>query len=514
MSVPQPLSKVTIEPPASRYSRAVDPADLNSAHTLAVMAVPAGSFVLDIGAADGSVARALTARGCRVWAIEIDPDAARAAERVCERVVCGDVARVLGTELDETCRFDVVLALDVLEHLVDPAAVLAAARRFLTPHGRLIASIPNVTHGAVRLQLLSGAFTRTETGLLDDTHLHFFDRKGVRALIRQAGFVIWDELRTRRRLTDTEIAVEPDALPADAVRLATDGFDSETYQFFLVAVPATHAQARAESLLETLQRRSETLEDQYRQLEGYARNLEQALAEARGRLDAVDEPALRRRAEEEARGQLARQTAALERHLDHVTRLHAAALEDTARLRDAVAQAATLSRELADMRDAREAADRRAAAAQADAAAARQDARGTEQARANAILQLSELRRQAAQLRREVSLRDAHVSELRSAADTAAAQIATAQADAARLREEAAHHDRIVADLSARLEQRDLELETARQQCAGTAAELEDVRRIARYRLADAANGIVKRLPLVHRLLKRFVVSATHRHPR
>ena len=38
-----------------RYSREVDLADLNNAHTFAVLAVPPGSRVLDLGAADGSV---------------------------------------------------------------------------------------------------------------------------------------------------------------------------------------------------------------------------------------------------------------------------------------------------------------------------------------------------------------------------------------------------------------------------------------------------------------------------
>ena len=52
----------------SRYSQRVDLENWNTSQALAVTSVPPGSRVLDLGAADGSVARALNDRGCTVWA--------------------------------------------------------------------------------------------------------------------------------------------------------------------------------------------------------------------------------------------------------------------------------------------------------------------------------------------------------------------------------------------------------------------------------------------------------------
>src|SRR3954454_23807229 len=160
----------------SRNSRKVNLTDVNNAHTLGVLLVPPGSRVLDIGGGGGTASRALVERGCRVWAIEIDPEAARDAHRCCEDVVVGDVEQMdLRAAFDDGV-FDVILLLDVLEHLKDPAATLRRASARLAPGGRVVTSIPNVTHAAVRLQLLAGRFPRTDIGLLDRTHLQFFDR--------------------------------------------------------------------------------------------------------------------------------------------------------------------------------------------------------------------------------------------------------------------------------------------------------------------------------------------------
>jgi 2-polyprenyl-3-methyl-5-hydroxy-6-metoxy-1,4-benzoquinol methylase len=261
--------------PDTRYSYNVDLTNPTTSHSLAVLLVPPGSTVLDIGAADGSVARPLVARGCRVWGIESDADAAEKARAVCERVIVGDVEQLdLETDL-EGRRFDVVLLLDVLEHLHDPLAVLTHARQFLAPGGRVITSIPNVAHGAVRLSLMSGTFTYTETGLLDKTHLRFFDRRSAEALIRGAGLHIVERLRVSRGLTETEIPVQSADIPPQILQMLESDDDATTYQFVFAAEASEGAPVpQSASLAERLQRRAEELEKQYLELQDYARSLE------------------------------------------------------------------------------------------------------------------------------------------------------------------------------------------------------------------------------------------------
>lgn len=221
----------------SRYGVDIDMANVNSAHSLAIGAVVPGSDVLDIGAADGSVARVLKKLGCRVWGIEADKIAAEEAALACEAVVVGDVEAMDLPEALGGKRFDVVLLLDVLEHLRDPAAVLSSIKGVLAPKGYAVASIPNVAHVAVRLQLLKGRFTYTDTGLLDRTHLRFFDRASVGELLLSAGFQAFDDIVVRSRVHETEIPVELSSLPAGLLDQIMADPDAETFQFVITIAP-------------------------------------------------------------------------------------------------------------------------------------------------------------------------------------------------------------------------------------------------------------------------------------
>lgn len=120
-------------------------------------------------------------------AVEIEAEAASRADAVFDDVVLGDIncARL---EF-KSGQFDLILALDVLEHLPDPAAVLASLHHRLDPGGTLIVSLPNVAHYHVSLPLFfRGKWEYCDQGLLDRTHMRFFTASSAVALIRDAGF--------------------------------------------------------------------------------------------------------------------------------------------------------------------------------------------------------------------------------------------------------------------------------------------------------------------------------------
>ena len=221
---------------ALRYTAHIDLRNVNDSHAFAVASVPAGSDVLDVGAADGSVARMLGQMGCRVWGVEYDPEAAGIAQEWCEDVIVGDIEQLdLKGALGR--RFDVILFLDILEHLKDPLTVLRGALDLLTDRGHVVISLPNVAHVAMRAQLLSGHFSYTATGLLDNTHLRFFDPTSVHQFVRDAGLVVLDEDRVTLPIDGTEIVVDVDQLdPGVAEQLENDP-EAESYQFLFVAAP-------------------------------------------------------------------------------------------------------------------------------------------------------------------------------------------------------------------------------------------------------------------------------------
>lgn len=206
----------------------------DSAHSLVLGLVPPGSRVLEFGCATGYVSAELTERlGCTVTGVEISEAAADEARRHCERVIVGDAEQLDLPALVGEERFDVILFADVLEHLRAPAAVLARVRGLLTDDGAIVASIPNVAHGSVRVALLGGEWRYRPLGLLDDSHLRFFTRDGVQELFETQGYAITHWLRRHQPIEDTEMGVR--VPPALEPHLAGHP-EVTTYQFIVRAV--------------------------------------------------------------------------------------------------------------------------------------------------------------------------------------------------------------------------------------------------------------------------------------
>lgn len=156
------------------------------AHAKLLDAVGSGNRVLDVGCSSGYLSEPLSQRDNTLVGIELDPEAAREAERFCESVLVGDLETM---ELPlEPASFDVVLCGDVIEHLRDPDAALARLRPFLKPGGRLVVSTPNIANWVMRLSLLAGRWRYTDRGFLDRTHAHLFTRSTLVETIERAGY--------------------------------------------------------------------------------------------------------------------------------------------------------------------------------------------------------------------------------------------------------------------------------------------------------------------------------------
>ena len=222
--------------PASRYTADINLRGVNDAHVMAIGRVPSNSRVLDLGAADGSMADVLKGMGCQVWGVEFDPVAAEAARRFCQDVAVADLNTLDLAERFGGQKFDVVLMLDVLEHLADPAATLRGVARVLADGGWGVISLPNVAHVSLRLALLQGRFEYRDTGLLDRTHLRFFDRAGVDDLLSSAGWSMFGLSRVTRRFGTTEIQFE--GTDPEMVRDLEADPEGITYQFVISAAPA------------------------------------------------------------------------------------------------------------------------------------------------------------------------------------------------------------------------------------------------------------------------------------
>ena len=196
--------------------------------------------VLDLGCATGWQARLLAERGCTVVGVEVDAKAAARATPWCERVIVCDLDVVDLPTVVGPDSFDAVAAGDIIEHLRDPARLLRSVAALLRPGGRVVASIPNVAHGSVRLALLTGAFPYADAGLLDRTHLRFFTRTSVQELFASAGFEI-EQLERVQAPIDRATPYDRTLLVPGIEEAVASMPEANTFEFVVVARPIDRA---------------------------------------------------------------------------------------------------------------------------------------------------------------------------------------------------------------------------------------------------------------------------------
>ena len=221
-----------------RYAHEIDPNGGSAAARLARMVAP-GQRVLELGTGPGTVTRILHSKGCKVTGVEMDPETLAMCAPFCERTLQANLEDPTWHASLACEKFDVVLCADVLEHLRDPRPLLTLLPQFLNDTGCVLMSLPNASHLSVVASLMAGRFPYQSKGLLDTTHLRFFGRDDIDALLRECG-LLWQQWQT--------VQVDPaqaelshfwnqlDASEQDYLRAkCTDGL---VYQHVVKAYPA------------------------------------------------------------------------------------------------------------------------------------------------------------------------------------------------------------------------------------------------------------------------------------
>lgn len=141
------------------------------------------SPVLDVGCAQGMLSHLVRDAGLTLDGVEYNPAWADLARPNYRNVWSGAIEDAPLPDKE----YRLVVCGDVLEHTVDPVAVLKRLRRAATDDATFIVSVPNVAHAGVRAMLLFGRFPKMERGPLDKTHLHFFTKDTAINMVEAAG---------------------------------------------------------------------------------------------------------------------------------------------------------------------------------------------------------------------------------------------------------------------------------------------------------------------------------------
>ena len=106
-----------------------------------------------------------------------------------DRLIIGNVEHIV---LDlPNDYFDVIICGDVLEHLIDPWHIMKSLHKLLKQNGVIIISVPNIREYHILYKILVRAdFMYSDQGILDRTHLRFFCRKNIIALLTSSMFTL------------------------------------------------------------------------------------------------------------------------------------------------------------------------------------------------------------------------------------------------------------------------------------------------------------------------------------
>jgi SAM-dependent methyltransferase len=154
-------------------------------HLDLLAAVRSPGDLLDVGSHCGFFLRRARARGWRTKGVEPSPvSAALAREEFGLDVFTG----TLDEAAFEPGSFDVVVMLDVFEHVDTPRALLRQVRRVLRPGGHLLVKVPNVRYVLTKQRVLGWV-----PGLLADAldareHLVYYSDATLRRVLMEAGF--------------------------------------------------------------------------------------------------------------------------------------------------------------------------------------------------------------------------------------------------------------------------------------------------------------------------------------
>ncbi|MGF1446479.1 MAG: class I SAM-dependent methyltransferase [Pikeienuella sp.] len=146
--------------------------------------------VLELGCGAGATMALIREVRAVDWAggVERDPEAAARAEGVFDQIWRADLEGLDVAAQISPGSLDLVLCLDVLEHLAWPWEVLSDLAPLLRPGGRLILSVPNIRNWKFLWRLLwRGDFRYRPAGLLDRTHLRFFTFETAAELAQTGG---------------------------------------------------------------------------------------------------------------------------------------------------------------------------------------------------------------------------------------------------------------------------------------------------------------------------------------
>lgn len=191
-----------------KYNVLIDDSNENDSHTLILRKIKRGTTILEFGSANGNMTQYMKEKlDCNVYIVDKSYEDITIAKKFAVDAICDDIEKLSWLKW-ERIKFDYILFADVLEHIINPIDILNQTERVLKDDGVVLISIPNITHNDILIKAFNDRFDYTSTGILDNTHVHFWGRENIYEFIDKTPYQIEDINYTLWDTGSTEQAVE------------------------------------------------------------------------------------------------------------------------------------------------------------------------------------------------------------------------------------------------------------------------------------------------------------------
>jgi 2-polyprenyl-3-methyl-5-hydroxy-6-metoxy-1,4-benzoquinol methylase len=149
--------------------------------------------VLDVGCGDGRCSEMILDMGNEVYGIDIRPDRVESAKQKGIKASVADLTKSFPFD-DEF--FDLIYAVEILEHIYDTEFFLQEAKRLLRKNGTLIVTVPNIVCLPNRIRAIFGLYPKHVAPARKHwsvgEHIRVFTKSMLINILERNGFEIED----------------------------------------------------------------------------------------------------------------------------------------------------------------------------------------------------------------------------------------------------------------------------------------------------------------------------------
>lgn len=150
-----------------------------------------GKHILDLGCSTGYFGAKLKKQGGYVVGVDISKKAVGEAKKVLNEALVLDLNE--GNLPFPSKMFDIVIAAELIQHLMQPINLLHSVNKVLKEDGLFVLTTPNLLYWGNRLKFLKGDFVYQKSGVFDEGHIHFYTHQTLEKDLEESGFKIIEE---------------------------------------------------------------------------------------------------------------------------------------------------------------------------------------------------------------------------------------------------------------------------------------------------------------------------------